>query len=90
MFDRRTGPTGIVFIGPYIQGKPLKHSVSEGDPVELRIGENSIRITGISSIQGSKYKGKIHSFGPRPCLQLGDFKVGQEVEFSYDNIFSCG
>jgi hypothetical protein len=89
MFDKRTGPIGIVFVGPYVNGQPLKSTICDGDTVELHIGSHYIKVIGIVSTSPGGYKGNISNFGPPPCIELPGLKRGQEVEFAHDHIFAC-
>jgi hypothetical protein len=89
MFDKRTGPIGIMFVAPYHPGTPFKNSVADGDSVELRIGEERILVHNLRITSDHSYRGKIQGFTPSYSVEFEGLKLGQEVEFAQDKIFAC-
>ena len=89
MFDQRIPGMGIMFTGSYSPKEPLKQEVCEGDSVELRIGEERIRVDGIRLSSFHVYRGRIQGFTPSHAVEFQGLKLGQEVEFSLDRIHGC-
>ena len=88
MYDSRPKDTNITFSGPFASTHDIKSRVSNGDSVELRIESLKISIQNIQQIESGIYKGTIRKFGPA-AIQSKGLKKGQEVKFSYAQIFAC-
>ena len=89
MFDQRTPGMGIIFTGSYSLKEPFKQEVCDGDSVELRLGEERIRVDGIRLSSPHVYRGRIQGFTPSHAVEFQGFKLGQEIEFSLDQIHGC-
>lgn len=89
MFDKRTGPIGIMYLGSYHPGAPFKDSVAKGDSAELRIGEERILVHNLQIDNEHSFRGIIQGFTPSYSFEFKGLKLGEEVQFTHDQIFAC-
>jgi hypothetical protein len=88
MFDLRPkyGPT---IRGASVSSVPIEITITDGDSVELRIQDQKILVSGIVHLKSGSYRGSVRNFLQSSVLQSKGIKYGQEVEFSYLQIFAC-
>ena len=88
MFDLRPkyGPT---IRGSSVSSVPIEMTIIDGDSVELRIEDQKILVSGIVHLKSGNYKGSVRNFLQSTAIQSKGIKYGQEVEFSYLQIFAC-
>lgn len=89
MFDKRDSIIGIMFSGSYHPTESLKNKVEEGDSVELRFSKERILVREIKIISPNIYVGIIYGFEPSFSIQFHELMVGQQIEFSHDQIYCC-
>ena len=89
MFTERQEGQGIVFVGHHVPGSQIKTSVSAGDSVTLRIGDEHVLVRDIKPIGAGRYKGVIYGFEPSYALEYEGLELEQDLEFDESHIFGC-
>ncbi|MBB6243684.1 hypothetical protein [Rhodanobacter sp. MP1X3] len=89
MFTERPQDQGIIFVGHHVPGKAIKQSISAGDSVTLRIGEERVLVRNVAPTGRDRFKGTIYGFEPSVSLEHGSLKLEQEVQFQEQHVFGC-
>lgn len=89
MFSERHNGVGIVFTQHHTPGNEIKRSISMGDDVTLKMGEERVLVHDVVRIGSQRYKGRIYGFEPSMALEFSGLVVNQEIEFSESQVFGC-
>jgi len=88
MFD--VNEYGIHFVGDYDQNKRMSYTVENGDSVTLKIDDEDVNVKDIVQTGDNEYTGIVYDFGSSHGVTFMDLVLEQQVEFKFENIFSCG
>ena len=83
MFAER-GPNEAIF---YTSGGLVRHTISEGDDLTLRSGDQSVLVRDISILGPDHYAGTIYGFEPSHAMEHNGLQLDQRIEFYDKNIF---
>ena len=88
MFAKRKNGMSVTFVGGYTHGQEFKNTIKNGDSVVLHIDDESIRVKNIE-LSSNTITGTVYGFEPGVTLEFNGIKIGDEIMFNEDNIFSC-
>lgn len=89
MFNKRPQDQGIVFVGDHVPGNVIKQTISAGDSVTLRIGEESVLVRALVVAGSDRFKGTVYGFEPSFSPKYNELELEQEVEFQESHVFRC-
>ena len=85
MFEKRGENVGIFKVG----NAPRSTEIEDGDTVTLLIGAESVHVGEVTTTGKGTYSGNIHGFSPSHAVEFQGLKLGQRVDFSIENVFTC-
>jgi hypothetical protein len=81
------GPDDIVmYVG---EGKLLMRSITEGDRVTLRSGDQSVLVRDVSIVAPGEFSGVIYGFEPSHATEVNGLQLEQRVAFNESHVFGC-
>lgn len=89
MFTDRDSGVGILFMSKVVPGKKIKNSITDGDEVTLKIGDEDILVRDVVAISPGKFSGTVYGFEPSHTVEFSGLKLGQSVEFQERHVISC-
>jgi len=89
MFNKRPQGRGIVFVGHHVPENIIKHTISAGDSVTLRIGEESVLVRDVVLAGPDRFKGTVYGFEPSFSHKYNELELEQEVVFQESHVFGC-
>lgn len=90
MFAKRDKNIGIIFSGSYPSGQGMNYEVCDGDNVILKIKNESVLVKDIQVLRHGVFRGEIYGFEPSFSSEFEGHSIGQQIDFSEENIISCG
>ncbi len=87
MFTKRPpGPIPVVCRN-HTPGQLHRDTITDGDSVGLRLGQEGVQINNVVVLEGGKFRGRINGFGS--CeLEYQGHKIDDVVEFEELHIFA--
>lgn len=89
MFTKRPSNQGILFVGNYNPGHPLKQFIENGDFVTLYVDEVAVLVNAVQAISKSCFSGVVYGFEPSSISDSNGLQVEQVVKFHDSQIFGC-
>ncbi|UJB19584.1 MULTISPECIES: hypothetical protein [Lysobacter] len=87
MFTERSANQNIFYVGS--QQLP-KREIAPGDSVTLKAGGTLVQIRNVRLLQPYGFSGEIYGFEPALPESPAGLTIGQRVEFSERQVYSCG
>jgi hypothetical protein len=69
------------------EGFLIRHSIQNGDRLELRSGDQRVLVRDVSVLGDDKYAGSIYAIEPSGAANVNGLTVGQTVVFNELNVF---
>jgi len=88
-FDFNDSGRGILHTGSYGPNTKMKTEVEDGNNVELKKGEITIKIHEVKKNLDGTYSGIVKNVSPYKSLSKDGIDEGTMIIFFHEHIFSC-
>jgi hypothetical protein len=86
MLNERPANQRIYYVGS--QQLP-KHEVAHGDSVTLKTGNQIVLVSRVHAREPYGFSGEIQGFEPSGAEEYAGMKVGERIDFSERNVYTC-
>lgn len=81
---RARGPNDVVF---YTGGSMISRTISDGDRVSLRSGDETVLVRDVSVDGPGRFSGDIYGFEPSHATEVNGLRIGERVQFENRHVF---
>lgn len=90
-FEERHSGFGYTVVSSYNEGEEIEtDGIDDGDNVSLRFSDERVLVRDVSyDDEENIYWGVIYGFEPDIGVEFEGLKIGEEISFREDHVFSC-